>query len=254
MLILKDTRSAYWRNELVSPNTFLYTLPARSKRRVGACHESRRTDRAREAKTTPLKVHLFATPGSRDEYYGEWIVVHFAPEVRTGVAQLTLKRAAEQDQTLCEQYGMHAARPYRSKNENAHALLLAKLFPASEWLVVHEPETLLDLHEPSVKKGRATTGRVSDKLTRSYTCDFVVASRVGCARLCIESKPTRAHLTAEAVCKCRLLRDATCTRVVALVGSGAQDAEWCDMGAPHSVGEPVWYEMDKFLEAVVNRA
>ena len=224
-LLLKDTRSKYWKNRLVAPNKFIYSFPKCDKNTsVRALVHRIRT---RVTPDAPLCVHLFSTPGSRNEFYGEWVVseiVHDTP--RTDVSELVLSRLVTQHAAVADAY---AADPtaHRSKNETWHATVLDNLFPEPRWIVRHEPETLLDLHDLSVVDGVAKD--VCD-LTSSYTCDFVVASKDGCQRLCVESKPSAESVTEEALVKCRILRDRTFSRVVFLVGSHA--LRWLDMGPP----------------------
>ena len=233
ILRLKDTRGKYWRNRLERPNKFVYVFPTTAKKDWEKVLLSGIKDKVQNR----LKVQLFSTPGSRNEYYGEWVVKKMVPDVIPGVSELHLLRL--QHQTDEDVRTATGRAPYRSRNECAHAALLDKLFPADAWIVKHEPETLLDLHEPSVVDGVART--VTD-MGRSYTCDFVVASRCGTRRVCIESKPCREHVTEEALAKCRVLRDATLTRVVFLVGGG-EDVEWLDMGPPGAPqGSHVWRE------------
>ena len=64
----------------------------------------------------------------------------------------------------------------------------------------------------------------------------------GALRLCIESKPCEEHVTDAARAKCRVLRDATLTRVLFLVGHHTR-VRWLDMG-PVGTGEEaeVWYD------------
>ena len=92
------------------------------------------------------------------------------------------------------------------------------------------------IHEPSVVDGQA---RNAVQMSRSYTCDFVLAK--GTQRLCVESKPTVAHVTEEALAKCRRLRDTTLTRVLVLAGSGNEDVRWLDVGPPETKVE-TWHD------------
>ena len=141
-----------------------------------------------------------------------------------------------------EEEGMGEA--YRSRNERLHARLLAAEFAAADgWTVRFEPETLLDVHEPSVVDG----ARRAD-ITRSYTCDFVALR--GAQRLCIESKPCEEHVTAEALHKCRVLRDRTLTRVVVMAGAHAP--RWLDVGAVDAPPEAaVWHADAAALKAAL---
>lgn len=246
VLRLKDTRGKYWRNRLESPDRFVYAFPTAPKYDWERPFLKRLGDRLYTGK--PLWVHLFSTPGSRIEYYGEWVVVDVRPKVRAGVSELVLARLREQSEALRLHYATDAVR-YRSRNESAHAELLAELFPPDRWVIRHEPETLLDLHEPSVVDG---VPRSVTDMTRSYTCDFVVASRAGSQRLCIESKPCLEHVTDEALAKCRVLRDVTLTRVVIVAGA-RDDARWLDVGP---IGAPCedeqWHDdVASLLETVL---
>lgn len=231
VLRLKDTRGKYWCNELVAPNQFAYTYPSRNHRSERDA-ELVESIHARLQKATPLVVHLFSTPGSRDEFYGEWVITHHgtAPG-RDNVGVLTLSRLAAQSPSVLRGYTAGPATRCRSHNEVVHGQLLSTLFPEKDWVVRHEPETLMDLHELSVVDGVAVdvTGT-----TRSYTSDYVIASRHGCGRVCIESKPHVDHVTPQALVKARMLRDRTCTRVVFMVGSG-EEVRWIDLGPPPNV-------------------
>ena len=246
VLRLKDTRHMFWKNELVAPNKFVYLFPTNPTRAWEAPFVDRLKKRV--ATRRPLTVELYATPGSRNETYGAWVVTGMRPRAgKTNVSELTLGRLADQPAAPA---AAPAAARYRSRNEEAHAELLARAFPADRWLVVHEPETLLDLHEPTVVDGVAARAAADDP-SRSYTCDFVVTARTGCARLCVESKPCVEHVTPAALAKCRLLRDRTLTRVVLVCGAGADDARWCDFGPPRTDAEPVWHaDTASFLAAV----
>ena len=90
---------------------------------------------------------------------------------------------------------------------------------------------------------------IAGKIARSYTCDFVVASRHGCARLCVESKPCEEHVTAEALAKARILRDRALTRVVIMCGGAAP---LLDLGAPGGgeAGE-AWHDSHEALLAAL---
>lgn len=246
VLRLKDTRGKYWRNRLASPSRFVYAFPSSAKYDWEQAFLKRLNRRLYTGK--PLWVHLFSTPGSRNEYYGEWVVVDVRVEVRPGVSEMELARLRDQSPELRVAYGTGAVR-YRSRNESAHASLLERLFPKEGWIVCHEPETLLDIHEPSVVHGVA---RTVTSMTRSYTCDFVVASRTGAKRLCIESKPCLEHVTDEALAKCRVLRDATLTRVVVVAGEG-EDVRWLDVGPIGAqAGDECWHdEFSSLCEAVL---
>lgn len=229
---LKDTRNAYWSNRLVSPNEFVYMFPTIPKQRDPSDFVKRLRERVRTLK--PLRVKLYATPGSRDEYYGEWVVramreMGYDASLGCHVSLLTLRRLrrpleAPSDKAL-----------HRSINEGVHEEMLKQLFP--EWIVVHEPETLLDLHEPSVVDGIA---RDEIKVSRSYTCDFVLCQKNGCGRICVESKPCESKVTEEALIKARALRDRSLTRVVFMVGSRDEPPRWLDMGPPFEMKE-TWY-------------
>ena len=231
VLRLKDTRGKFWQNRLEAPNRFVYVFPTTAKRDF----EKPLLRGIQKRVADKLKVQLFATPGARNEYYGEWVVKELRPDVQPGVSELHLLRLQHQTDEGVRTAAGRA--PYRSRNESAHAALLDRVFPADAWIVKHEPETLLDLHEPSVVDGVA---RAVADVGRSYTCDFVVASRCGTRRVCIESKPCADKVTEEALAKCRVLRDTTLTRVVFLVGAG-EHVRWLDIGPPGTPpGEETW--------------
>lgn len=249
-LRLKDTRHRYWRNRLEAPNRFVYQFPARGRHEWERALVARL--RARVAQTdVPLRVELFATPGSRNEAYGAWAVTRLRP-VSGDVCELTLARLRDQDEPCGNTHNnKHTAVDgdplYRSRNEQAHSLLLADVFPPADgWVVRHEPETLMDLHEPTVVDGVARDPTAD--LTRSYTCDFVVAR--GAVRICVESKPCESHVTPQALAKCRLLRDRTLSRVVILCGD-AHKVRWYDLGSPSHAAEEVWLETAQDLYAAL---
>lgn len=226
LLLLKDTRGSHYKNTLVAPNRFVYEIPTRPKPwEVGLV--TRLRDRFQ--RDPPLLVDLYSTPGARDESYGRWVLHAIANGPH--VSRLTLLRLAEQPPT-----SGRAPRAYRSLNEECHASLLATAFPDTDWIVEHEPETVLDLHQPSVVDGKACDAVAT---SRSYTCDFVVAQKKGCRRLCVESKPCEEHVDAAAVAKARFLRDATLARVVFVVGGASP--RWLDLGPPRT-DSFTWYE------------
>lgn len=234
LLLLKDTRSAHWKNELRTPNTFVYVFPRNSR------HEWERTlvnRLVRRYETgVPLVVHLFSTPGSRNEFYGEWVVDKMTAHRNSNTAELVLKRLEVQTPDLYAR-----TRRTRSNNEKRHGRLLSERFP--DWTVDHEPETLLDLHDPTVVDGVAQN--VVD-ISRSYTCDFVLAK--GLMRVCVESKYDESEVTPAALVKARILRDRTLTRVVFLVGHGGED-RWLDLGKVRSDDVPRWLALDEFPSA-----
>lgn len=252
ILRLKDTRHPFWKNRLDSPNTFVYSIPSHHH----ADWESRVIRRIleRHGTTKDVVVHLFATPGSRNEDYGFWIVDEVKHNVRPKVSELWLKRLLDQDEytviTATSRKRSMTARidGYRSKNEDRHSDLLARKFPPDKWIVCHEPETVLDLHEPTVVDGRM---RTAAEMVNSYTCDFVVASKDGARRLCVESKPCVEHVTDTAILKCRRLRDSTLTRVCFLVGNG-DNSKWLDIGPIGEKDTHTWYDtFEAFYEAVI---
>lgn len=227
LLLLKDTRGRYYENKLVAPNEFVYVIPTHPKPWEADVVARLR---ARFEGDPPLLVDLYSTPGARDEFYGRWVLRRIVNGPR--VAKLHLLRLAEQPPRPERGGG-----GYRSANEALHARVLEEAFPPPEWIVAHEPETVLDLHQPSVVDGCPVDAVAT---TRSYTCDFVVTETRGWRRLCVESKPCEEHVTPEALAKARFLRDATFARVVFVVG-GAQP-RWLDLGAPHTQEAATWYD------------
>ena len=99
----------------------------------------------------------------------------------------------------------------------------------------HEPETLLDLHPPSVVNGIPQSHKIS-----TYTCDFVVCSKRGMERLCVESKYSEEAVDEVARMKCRMLRDKTYSRVCIVAGQGSE-SRWLDFGTPACPTE-VWVD------------
>lgn len=271
-LKLKDTHGKYWTNRLVAPRRFVYMLPRNSFKQWEAnliagieaavadaglaadamdvedgVEEDATTEGAllcaRRGPLHPLLVHLFSTPGSRDEFYGVWRAASLRVCAdRPTAYELHLVRLARQPPDVVDACTARARR-HRSRNEQLHHALLCEAF-ADGWTIEHEPETLLDLHEPSVVGGvvQPITG-----LTRSYTCDFVLAR--GCARLCVESKPDEPAMTDEALVKARTLRDTALTRVVFLTGEGAA-ARWYDLGPPRAPTDAArWFDDAAALRA-----
>lgn len=239
---LKDTqkRNGFWRNYLAAPDCFVYCIPP------APVHAwEREVVDALRAKTH--EVHLFSTPNGRDEWYGVWCVSSLREQVRPGVTEVVLARKEPQDPLIARRYEWRAdATRFRSRNERAHARLLEDLFPSPDWTVSHEPETLLDVHAPSVVDGKATGGL---QTSRSYTCDFVVSHTRNCMRVCIESKPCEEKIDAEALFKARTLRDRTRSRVVIMCGS-EWEVRWWDLGAP-GADQEVWHETSSQLLAAL---
>lgn len=228
LIRLKDTGGTFWDNKLVSSSEFLYNYPSTE---VGFVAEMRRLLR----KEPHARVHLFYRKGSNTEFFGEWTVEEDKP-VDAKRRQLLLRRSGAQSERVVEQYALQGAsgkrkRVERSHNEKVHGeYLRTHVFPETEWLVRHEPETLhlVDAHSPSVVDGAYHT----DPCFGEYTCDFVVSHRQGLARVCVESKPCVEFVDNMAIAKARKLRDLTFTRVVVMAGSGVNDLRWLDLGPP----------------------
>ena len=231
VLLLKDTRKSVYNNELVAPNRFQYEIPAFST----YAWERQLIERIQsdwDACRTTV-VHLFSTPGSRNEYYGEWVVADLAPNpdrVRNKI--LHLRRLADQDPTVTSSYAIGPVKSeQRSPNERWHGRVLDETLP-SGYIVDHEPETLMDLHDPTVVDGEPQDLRV---LSDSYTTDYVVTGKGGLVRLCIESKANERDMNLPGVFeKCRVLRDRVMLRVVIMVGGDGDPAKirYFDFGPP----------------------
>jgi len=228
LIRLKDTGGTFWDNKLLSPSEFAYNYPSAE---VGFVAEMRALLR----REPHARVHLFYRKGSNTEFLGEWTV----DEDRVLDAkrrQLLLRRSEAQSEKVVEQYALQAAsgkrkRVERSHNEKVHGeYLRTHVFPESEWLLRHEPETmhLVDVPAPSVVDGAYHTAPCFGE----YTCDYVVSHREGMARVCVESKPCVEFVDEMAIAKARKLRDLTYTRVVVMAGSGVDDLRWLDLGAP----------------------
>ena len=194
VLLLKDTRRVY-RNRLEAPGRFVYQIPTHPTKEWEA--QLVRGIRKRVLSGDKVWVHLFSTPGSRDEFFGEWVVQELIRDVVPGTSELVLRRLRDQSPDVSAAYGCDggggepreeeaASDPYRSINEGVHADLLETLLPG--WTIRHEPETLLDIHEPSVIDGVV---RTTTDMTSSYTCDFVACR----ARCDSASSPSRARST-----------------------------------------------------------
>ena len=247
VLRLKDTRHKHWKNRLVAPNKFVYQFPKRPNPKYSWESPLVSAIQRRVSTKVPLLVELFSTPGSRNEFYGQWVVEEMRIETgESHVSELQLARLHNQSASVgATGYGSESAPRFRSRNEELHGDMLEEIFPPDKWIVKHEPETLLDLHEPSVVDGVPVD--VTD-MSRSYTCDFVVASRDGCHRFCVESKPIEEHVTDEARAKCRVLRDTTLTRVIFMVGTTT--VRYLDLGAPGAAVEN-WFEDAESLRAAL---
>lgn len=219
---LKCTTRGIYHNRLVTPNTFHYELPPRragtpeslvSERllKEGLCAEKR------------IEVRLFWAQNAADHYLGEWIVhnAQITP-VRT---TLVLKRLECQSDVVLDAYRITRKRA-RSQSEATHLDEIRQWLP--DWKVAHEPETALGLDAPVV-----VGGQLQPFAGDAYTHDYVVASPRGCKRLCIESKANDDGLTEEAKQKCRVLRDTSLCRVVAMVDHGPA-LHWHDFGPPGS--------------------
>lgn len=231
---LKDTGRGIWNNRLEAPNRYVYQFPTRSK----WMEEGQLIDAILSGHDPThgkfLRVRLYATPGSREECYGEWASLQIR-DAGWGRKELVLGRLKDQPCLGKRTISDHPV--YRSANEATHAEVLRLKFPEEDWMVVHEPETLLDLHAPSVVDGISQSARVS-----TYTCDFVVCSKRGMSRLCVESKFSEAAADEVARIKCRMLRDKTYSRVCILAGRG-HACRWLDFGTPSCPTEE-W--MDEF--------
>lgn len=245
VLILKDTRHPYWNNRLVAPNHFIYSFPSRSANPTDVKLHSIFKQKIEHA-TKPLRIHLFSTPGSRNEYFGEWVLAGVSSNTADGsgrksnVGELELRRLAAQDEALVDVYADRSAPKYRSRNEGMHAEQLVVLFPNEDWILKHEPETMIDTHQPSVVDGVAVD---IVGMSHSYTCDFIVAHRRDSRRVCIESKPHESHVDDVAIAKGRLLRDRTLTRVLIMAGDSSASPRWYDFGPPGTTKEEeAWYE------------
>ena len=125
-LLLKDSRTKYWANTLVSPNCFHYLMP-RSGSPDRPWEQQLVLDICRRiTPTAPLRVRLFSTPGSRNEYYGEWVVERLQP-VEKNRYQLTLRRLEDQSKGASVADEAECGPRFRSRNEERHAALRAAL-------------------------------------------------------------------------------------------------------------------------------
>lgn len=217
-LKLKDTQGGKYVNTLDAPNQFTYKLPPGDYIKPW---EQALVDRLERERDTAV-VELFSSPGSRNEYYGEW-AVHDMQET-----MVRLRRLRSQTPGLAAKYAGKAGPAYRSKNEKWHGEVLCALFPEEDGYVVrHEPETVMDVHVPTVVGGRPNGPRL---VSATYTCDYVVCHREGTFRLCVESKPSVESLTDEAKAKCRFLKTNVHQRVVAMVGTTFTGCSYYDFG------------------------
>lgn len=225
-VLLKDTGTGMYCNELIDGVTFHYQIPHRPARP----EDVRVCDRLRleaEATQKATEVRLFATAAAADHYLGEWVVEECVESpTRTYVV---LKRLAAQNGVLAAAYRLR--RRARSKSEAQHLGALKRVLPG--WHIAHEPETAVGLDAALVSqaKRRAFAGD-------AYTHDYVAASPRGCKRICVESKANRAGLTDEAKEKCRALRDGALSRVIAVMDHG-------DRMIVHDFGPPYTQSTDE---------
>lgn len=241
LLLLKDTRSGHWKNQLVSPNHYRYLLPKKHKKPRDRALSLKVIQIMRNATSEdPLIVDVYAANAARNEYYGRWVMASIKKHTCDAYALNLYRLNGQPEETPLQP----PTAPHRSLNERRHEDVLTAAFPPSAWVVQHEPEALImDTKQPTVIDGVAQprAGDVGD----SYTCDFVVSQILGgCSRLCVESKPTRERATvSSAFAKCRALRDRTLTRVVILCGSDGSEDELYDFGPPGTTQEPGWLEL-----------
>lgn len=220
-IAFKCTTRGIYRNRLVAPNVFHYELPPLRKGDETPFLE-RLVNEARCEKKC-IEVRLFWAQNAADHYLGEWVIdeVLVTPMKNT----LVLKRLSHQSGILLDAYRITPKRA-RSHSEARHLAEIQTWLPG--WKVAHEPETALGLDAPVV-----VDGKLQDFAGDAYTHDYVVASPLGCKRLCIESKANDRGLTEEAKQKCRALRDTSLCRVVAMVDHGPA-LHWHDFGPPGS--------------------
>lgn len=218
-VVLKCTARGTYQNRLVAQNTFHYELPTR---RCG--NDDKFIERLRKeasADGVRIDVRLFWAQHASDHYLGEWAIHSIlCTPVRTF---LVLRRLAVQSDAITQGYKIGTKRT-RSQSEAQHLDEIRNWLPG--WRIAHEPETSVHLDTQVV-----VNGRMQHFSGDSYTHDYVVASPMGCKRLCIESKANDDGLTEEAKQKCRALRDSSLCRVVAIVGHRSE-LHWYDFGPP----------------------
>tara|TARA_B100000683_G_scaffold240334_1_gene247456 strand:+ start:4518 stop:5369 length:852 start_codon:yes stop_codon:yes gene_type:complete len=221
-VLLKNTNRGVYDNRLVDPLTFQYDVPDATSPAAAASRE-RLLAEARSA-TKSIEVRLFCTAHAFDHYLGEWVVESL---IETPTQTLiVLKRLQHQNPVLAGAYRLQMRA--RSQSEAKHFDFLKAWLPG--WHIAHEPEAAVGLDAPLISGGRSTAFSGD-----AYTLDYVAASPSGCKRLCIESKASLDGLTEEAKEKCRLLRDKSLSRVIALVGHGVQ-MRIVDFGTPLAEG------------------
>lgn len=211
---LKDTSKGKYRNVLLDSVTFRYELPGSS------VIDRMFSDAATRERYT---VHLFGVQNARDHFLGAWAAVDYvrSPDGGRGIPYVTLRRLVEQPAE-----DVYAAKRTlrRSRNENAHESILARVFP--DFHVLYEPECQTNIGGLMVKDGVRC-----EWAGDSYTIDFILCSRTGCRRIAIESKYDAEAVTDATLEKCRALRDRSGQRVVVMVGSG-DACRYLDMGPP----------------------
>lgn len=234
-IMLKDTRnSPYYTNYLVTPTTFTYQLPPRPRGDEVEVYEElqRQSTLALAAKRD---VKIMSVCNAANHYLGEFVVETFTkgvfPPQSPAKPFVTLKRKERQSSTIRQQ--LQLDRQVRSKSEATHSEELLQLFPASEWIIAHEPETVMNLDTPLV-----SNGMMQSFAGDNYTIDFIVHSIDGCRRVCVESKYVERDLldNESAMIKCRQLRDKALCRVLGVYGHG-QEIGFYDFGPPRQAKE-----------------
>ena len=219
ILLLKDTRKGTFVNTLLDDaRTFLYQLPAPKS----ATHDVmlRALHREADSHTKSVEVRLFAVECARNFYLGEWIVSSIEID-GSGHTFARLCRLSTKDEAVRRSYAVET-RPKRSRSESRHAAAIEHLLPG--WRVTHEPECVAFYDSELV-----VDGHIREWGGDQYVCDYVAA--LGSRRVCFESKASMDGLDDSSMVKCRVLRDHSQTRVVALVGHG-ECMVWHDFGCP----------------------
>lgn len=225
VLLLKDTRKATFVNRLGDDGrTFFYELPPPKSAAQDATMAALHREADAAAKT--VEVRLFSVECARNFYLGEFVIDRIERSA-DGRTYACLQRLAEQDTQVRQAYEV-SSRPKRSRSESMHADAIRSILPG--WRLVHEPECVAFYESELV-----VDGRMREWGGDQYVCDYVAAR--GCARVCFESKASAAGFDEAAKLKCRALRDRSLTRVVALVGHGAEAMRWHDFGCPAGDGE-----------------
>ena len=230
VLKLKDTRHDRYQNYIVEGACaqFMYEIPLSSfvVSLVESGNNCVALDTNADADTAlPLRVVVYVSAHGRDHLLGEFRVVG----TRRASGRMWVHLHRLRDQVHHEGVKRQC---HRHPTEAVHAEDIARLLPGFD--VKYEPECATNFDNPVVRGGE-----MQSWASQEYTVDFI-AHDSSSRRVCIESKTTVHGYTKDAVAKCTILRDSSCTRVLLVHGTG-EKLVWVDFGAPGTNAPPSEY-------------